>query len=715
MIDLYDVARFRDRLSQLDLVPDLMQALASEFEMATPRRPDVLKTLLSGADGLIPRARLRAAARLYVRPGWTPAKPPNEPALTVDQQSALAAARNLLENSTHDVLVVSGPAGTGKTSVIREFVGIAISLGFTPVLLAPTGQAARRLERIARYPASTIHTALYEFARSEPRGDDLPPTPCFSRRGSLLANTVFIVDEASLVGDRTPEGLAGSADVRFGDGSLLSDVLTFSLRSGNRLILIGDPEQLAPIGERSAPAFDLEGLKRRGHRPASVVLNSVVRQDEGSAIAALAASLRLTSIEGRRTLPPIDHTPERGLSDLRRQTVPTWMLDALLSGDAVALSWRNADVSQWIRKVRRHAGRADGSPQPGDRLVSIRTDQRTGVVNGEDLIVLEQAGEPRTVTLRDQSLTLVPLALGMPAAEGVQPAISTLVVEDLLESATQMQQRRATQILWVDFLIRMRQEGVTPGSQEFTDRYLDDENANSLRCMYSYGRTVYRSQGGEWARALVDLSGIRSLGTDAPRLAYTAVSRARKGLWVWSWPSAARSVPPDALAQGAIDSLQHLVEAPLSWKPLNQPGVAVQITAHGSGVDVSINVYAKSGIPSRTVVQRCIPASNRLPVELALEKWLDQEQRAYSEPVDEAVLEQLREVVLILNNEGYDVEIRRFADYQVEICVDADGQVAKLRWSHNSSGRRSVFKGGFGGDPVFIERIREVVCEAWHE
>ena len=170
------------------------------------------------------------------------------------------------------IFVLNGYAGTGKTTLIAALVDALKELGIKPVLLAPTGRAAKVLARYSHEKALTIHKRIY---RQRTSGD------CESKY-SLDINperdAVFIVDEASMLPDRTADG------AWFGSGSLLQDLVQY-VRNGRacRLILVGDDAQLPPVGSDSSPALDPRTLDAYG----DVVYNTldeVVRQQAESGI-----------------------------------------------------------------------------------------------------------------------------------------------------------------------------------------------------------------------------------------------------------------------------------------------------------------------------------------------------------------------------------------------------------------------------------------------
>ncbi|MDR1815407.1 MAG: ATP-dependent RecD-like DNA helicase [Clostridiales Family XIII bacterium] len=143
--------------------------------------------------------------------------------LSGEQREAVDAS---LSNA---VFVLTGGPGTGKTTILKEVADIFAWNGFALALAAPTGRAAKRMAEQTGREAKTIHRLL-EYSPAK----DAPPEEerfAFGRdAGNPLELDVLIVDEASMI------------DV------LLMDALLDAMPSGARLILVGDADQLPPVG-----------------------------------------------------------------------------------------------------------------------------------------------------------------------------------------------------------------------------------------------------------------------------------------------------------------------------------------------------------------------------------------------------------------------------------------------------------------------------------
>ncbi|MGC9343212.1 MAG: ATP-dependent DNA helicase, partial [Bacteroidales bacterium] len=192
-----------------------------------------------------------------------------------------AGQENLLKNlaeylslpGEREVFLLKGFAGTGKTTIVNALVRTLAGMKQQSVLLAPTGRAAKVLSSYTSRPAYTIHKKIY---RQQSGKDGLGK---FVLDRNLHKNAFFIVDEASMIGDRNYE------NAQFGSGDLLGDLVSFIDKGSNcHLILIGDTAQLPPVGLDISPALNIRYLETLGLQVRESFLSDVLRQALGSGI-----------------------------------------------------------------------------------------------------------------------------------------------------------------------------------------------------------------------------------------------------------------------------------------------------------------------------------------------------------------------------------------------------------------------------------------------
>lgn len=126
------------------------------------------------------------------------------------------------------VLLLTGGPGTGKTTVLKGVLSVFRQMGLRCVLAAPTGRAAQRLTEVTGEDASTIHRLLE--ATIDPNSGDVF---FLKDENDPLKADAVIVDEMSMV-----------------DVQLLHSLLRAAPKKA-RIILVGDPDQLPPVGPGS--------------------------------------------------------------------------------------------------------------------------------------------------------------------------------------------------------------------------------------------------------------------------------------------------------------------------------------------------------------------------------------------------------------------------------------------------------------------------------
>lgn len=160
------------------------------------------------------------------------------------------------EASVSGLLLITGGPGTGKTTILNGILELFGRMQLKCLLAAPTGRAAKRLSEVTGEEASTIHRLL------EAGIDQTTGKMSFARdEDNPLKADAVIVDEMSMV-----------------DIQLLHHLLR-AIPKGKRLILVGDPDQLPPVG----PGFPFSDMLRSGKLP-TVRLTDIFRQAQKSLI-----------------------------------------------------------------------------------------------------------------------------------------------------------------------------------------------------------------------------------------------------------------------------------------------------------------------------------------------------------------------------------------------------------------------------------------------
>ena len=203
---------------------------------------------------------------------------------TKDQLGAIDNLTSFIcSDRQFEIFLLSGFAGTGKTTLISTFVNTLADFKIKSYLMAPTGRAAKVLSNYSGKKAQTIHRSIY-FTKSTDGAMH------FQLGQNKRTNTIFIVDEASMVST-----FSGINDSRTGSPrDLLEDLLEYVYSADNcKLVFVGDKGQLPPVGMDKSPALDANFLaKRYAFDIITSELRDVVRQEEASGILDVSLQLR---------------------------------------------------------------------------------------------------------------------------------------------------------------------------------------------------------------------------------------------------------------------------------------------------------------------------------------------------------------------------------------------------------------------------------------
>ena len=466
---------------------------------------------------------------------------------TTDQLTAAQQIEHFL-TSEKDVFILKGYAGTGKTTLLKVLVDYLEGIERPYQLMAPTGRAAKIVRQKTRYEATTVHKGIYSFDDLVEIQDAEGDASSFLYQYKINYNpgtygSVLIVDEASMVSDIMGQG----EFFRFGSGHLLTDLITYSRIQSNeatKIIFIGDPAQLPPVGMAFSPALDANYIQDKfGPMTAECELKEVKRQDVASVVLDKASSIRrcLTSgffndfdlaADGKNLFNP----PYKDFLETYKES----------KSRRIVVTYKNKTALGINQRIREDKYGATLPIQPSDQVIIGANNYSLGIMNGEFAVVSEVAdyteerdvkfyqkgGETTSVKLVWRQVVLI-----LPDDEGQPRAISCKILENYLYGDNYLtpEEQRA---LYIDF--KNRYPNLKPRTEEFKQAILSDAYFNCVLLKYGYAVTCHKAQGGEWDNVFVfwdrgvsrdfnfldephDRSG--KTNSDFFRWAYTAITR----------------------------------------------------------------------------------------------------------------------------------------------------------------------------------------------
>lgn len=432
--------------------------------------------------------------------------------------------RFITEPNRKKFFVLKGYAGTGKTSLIKALIQVLKKRGGQTVQIAPTGRAAKVISKYSGYQASTIHKLLYYPKRTA--GKPLQ----FTLAKNKFVNTLFIVDEASMLSDRMPDkGL-------FVNDSLLQHLFEFVYGGkGCALLLIGDSAQLPPVSEVQSIALNEEELAHRFDlKPFHATLTEVVRQAAESSILSNATYLREAIV---RQDPSIRFDLSVA-DDLVHMNDGAELLDALEDAyrevglqETAIIVRSNKRANLYNKNIRQRILQLDNELNVGDTLMVVKNNyfwlaeskDVAFIANGDAVEVLQiytykelygfRFAEVQ-VRLLDYEIAPFDTVLLLDVLEADQPSLS-------YEDGSRLYQNVAEDYVH---------------EKSNYKRYLGIKNNphfNALQVKYSYAITCHKAQGGQWKRVFVEKPyAPEGFDNDHLKWLYTAFTRASERLYL---------------------------------------------------------------------------------------------------------------------------------------------------------------------------------------
>ncbi|NLE34585.1 MAG: AAA family ATPase [Bacteroidales bacterium] len=459
---------------------------------------------------------------------------------TQDQSDCMRMLAKFVSDNTNDVIfLMTGYAGTGKTSVIASMVSTLSTLRQKSVLLAPTGRAAKVLRAYTGKEAYTIHRKIY---RQKSATDGVGK---FVLDRNLHRDTYFIVDEASMIPDESAEGSM------FGSGRLLDDLLEYVYTGTDcKLILVGDVAQLPPVGSVVSPALDENVLRTTGFALEMFELRQVIRQSEGSGILMNATAVRQQVNDGDLSVPEL---VLEGYNDIERLG-GTELIDRLTEAydrcgtdGAIVVVNSNNLANRYNQGIRNRVFFREEEISTGDIIMVVKNnyfwlrddDGNSFIANGDIAEVRRIRRFEEMYGMRFAEMTLW--------FRDAELEIDAKVMLDTLMMPTPSLSAEKSRELY--FAILADHPGIRSKRKQY-EAVRDDPYYNALQIKFAYAVTCHKSQGGQWERVFIDQGMFNRQETtiDYLRWFYTALTRATDRVYLVNFPDSffkERLVVPD--------------------------------------------------------------------------------------------------------------------------------------------------------------------------
>ncbi len=449
---------------------------------------------------------------------------PHEP--TAQQQELFNRLHNfLLKEDGDECFILKGYAGTGKTTIVGALVKALKSYNYKSVLLAPTGRAAKVITSYSGRKAFTIHKRIYRKKTA------LNVDESFSIADNLASNTLFIIDEASMISDQ----ISGN-----NRDTLLFDLVKYVYNKKNcKLMLVGDTAQLPPVGSDNSPALDEQLMKIDfSLNVFSYELTDVLRQGKDSGILYNATRIRDIIRQGKEVIPQIT---TKGYTDVFRMTGERleegleYAYNKYGNENTLIICRSNKNANLYNKQIRACLLWREEELTGGDQLMIVNNnyfwlqDLEEGstafIANGDIAKIrkVRKFEEMYGFRFADVQLEFIDYA--------EDPVLDCKVLLDTLYSESPALQPIDQKRLYLE---AMKDYDHIPNKRAKHNELKLNPYYNALQIKFAYAITCHKAQGGQWDAVFVDQGYLTDemVNTDFLRWFYTACTRATKELFL---------------------------------------------------------------------------------------------------------------------------------------------------------------------------------------
>jgi hypothetical protein len=457
-----------------------------------------------------------------------------KPTLNAEQKETFKTIQKFLDHKGPDTFVLKGYAGTGKTFLMQYLAKWLSEHDREFCLLASTGRASSVLRGKTGFDTRTMHGELYHFSKVDGDHEDIPEDASIDQYGQMKLQfllrkpdekkRIYIVDESSMLSSEPSE----ESIAAFGSGVLLDDF--FDAVGSNKIIFVGDPCQLPPVGQEDSPSLSMRWLAKQHRMAISVTLETIERNKEDNDIPLMAMRIReMLDLEGWPLWPklPAGNCKNIKLHGSREELFTQYLerYKEVGANGTLAIARSNASVQSLNQAFRVALYGTENMPlQAGDILLVNRNNYKVPLTNGDFISIIYMGEVKIQDNLRFQQVTVKALAS--------DAEYELLLSLEILNGSSSQFTKEQSRSLMIDFSNRMKKKGIKANTPKYREAMMKDEYLNCLQANFGYIVTCHKAQGGEWDDVFLFLDN-KMYGMPKPELFrwwYTAVTRAKKHL-----------------------------------------------------------------------------------------------------------------------------------------------------------------------------------------
>ena len=524
---------------------------------------------------------------------------------------------DFISSPTVKNLLITGAAGTGKTTLVKKIIEYLNENQLPYYLLTPTGRAAHNLQNhifeVTEVSPTTIHSFLYK--KDDKSVQEIPEILRFSVVNEKVEdNAVIIIDEASIL---SHEAMSEKDFLQFGSGNLFKDLTDYlDLSNSNRkLILVGDPCQLPSINVSQAEVLNTDYLKQHfeTNNIEHIHLKEVHRQLKDSNILKSATALRdkLDNKDFLQLPIDIDHNEIHHLNMDEALEKYLWMY----GNNSIFLSYTNKDVHSINLKFRELLNLSPNQLEKKERLILMKNSWvNYQYLNNGDFLIIENLGVVESFTINVPQKQASPIAITLEfqdielRKEDSFSSIKCKILHHKIWNDENETSAKELQALVIHF--KQRYPHLQRGTPEYKQTIQNDPYINALYLRFGYAMTCHKAQGGEWGNVYINLArpqnDLKTL--NGFKWIYTALTRSKKYVYLINCP-VNKSFDPQRPFDTLIAEIQSQLNQNgfqlLSTRPLEYE---LQLFIQKDGIQSSFKLYrnGKMKITSLIAMQQSI-------------------------------------------------------------------------------------------------------------
>jgi exodeoxyribonuclease-5 len=420
----------------------------------------------------------------------------------------------------NQLFLLKGYAGTGKTSLVSALVRAMQQMEQSTVLLAPTGRAAKVFSHYSGKEATSIHKRIYR----QKSVTDFH----FVLDYNKLKNTLFIVDEASMIANNYQDGSV------FGSGRLLDDLVEYVYSGENcKMILLGDTAQLLPVFQDFSPALEKDVLKNYNLEIKEFQLTQVVRQASDSGILANATQIRKLLDMSLFEIPKIN----LNFDDIKSITGAE-LIDCINCSfgevdttNSIVVTRSNKRANIFNNGIRNQVLQREDELSNSDLLMIVKNnyfwnqkyENLSFIANGDiaQVVRIRKYTEMYGLKFVDVTLQLLDYDLD----------IDCKILLDSLSAPTPADNEKLGRKLFEE--VEKDYLHITNRRKRYS-QLQENEYFNALQVKFAYAVTCHKAQGGQWQHVYIDHGYLtdENLNKEFLQWLYTAFTRATQKLFL---------------------------------------------------------------------------------------------------------------------------------------------------------------------------------------